>query len=97
LIVALVHKAARKDREKRMSEKEELRIGVYVCHCGSNIGGVIDVKDVVDYAATLPGVVISKDNKYMCADPGQALIREDIKKHHLNRVVVAACSVRLHL
>ena len=79
-----------------MSEREELRIGVYVCHCGSNIGGVIDVGDVVGYAATLPGVVISKENKYMCADPGQALIREDIKKHKLNRVVVAACSVRLH-
>jgi heterodisulfide reductase subunit A len=79
-----------------MSEKENLRIGVYVCHCGSNIGGVIDVKDVVSYAATLPGVVISKDNQYMCADPGQTLIREDIKKHKLNRVVVAACSVRLH-
>jgi len=75
---------------------EDLRIGVYVCHCGSNIAGVIDPREVADYAATLPGVVVSKDHLYMCSDPGQALIREDIKEHNLNRVVVAACSVILH-
>jgi len=77
-------------------KKEELRIGVYVCHCGSNIAGVIDPKEVAEYAATLPGVVIAKDHRYLCSDPGQALIREDIKEHNLNRVVVAACTVRLH-
>ncbi|HEC33951.1 MAG TPA: disulfide reductase, partial [Chloroflexi bacterium] len=75
---------------------EDLRIGVYVCHCGSNIAGVIDPREVAEYAATLPGVVISKDHRYVCSDPGQALIRNDIKEHNLNRVVVAACSVRLH-
>ncbi len=75
---------------------EDLRIGVYVCHCGANIGGVIDPREVADYASTLPGVVVSKDHLYMCSDPGQALIREDIKEHNLNRVVVAACSVTLH-
>ncbi len=75
---------------------EDLRIGVYVCHCGTNIAGVIDPKEVADYAATLPGVVLSKDYSYMCADPGQAMIRQDIKEHNLNRVVVAACSVTMH-
>jgi heterodisulfide reductase subunit A len=75
---------------------KDLRIGVYVCHCGSNIAGVIDPREVADYAATLPGVVVSKNHLYVCSDPGQALIREDIKEHNLNRVVVAACSVVLH-
>ena len=79
-----------------MSDNDDLRIGVYVCHCGSNIAGVIDPKIVAEYASTLPGVVLSKDNLYMCADPGQRLIEEDIRKHNLNRVVVAACSPRLH-
>lgn len=79
-----------------MSDNDDLRIGVYVCHCGSNIAGVIDPKVVAEYASTLPGVVLSKDNLYMCADPGQQLIEQDIRKHNLNRVVVAACSPRLH-
>lgn len=79
-----------------MSNNGDLRIGVYVCDCGSNIGGVIDTQLVADYAATLPDVVVAKKNRYMCADPGQKLIQEDIKAHKLNRVVVAACSVRLH-
>lgn len=76
--------------------EEELRIGVYVCHCGSNIAGVIDPKEVAEYASHLPGVVLARDYMYMCADPGQQLIQEDIREHNLNRVVVAACSVRLH-
>jgi len=75
---------------------EELRIGVYVCHCGSNIAGVIDPKVVAAYAATLPGVVHATDTLYACADSGQNLIKEDIKEYNLNRVVVAACSVRMH-
>jgi len=79
-----------------MSNKDELRIGVYVCHCGTNIAGVIDPAEVAEYAATLPGVVISKNTHYACADSGQVLIRQDIKEHNLNRVVVAACSPRLH-
>jgi len=79
-----------------MSDNENPRIGVYVCHCGSNIAGVIDPKEVADYAAKLPGVVLAKDNLYTCADSGQRMIEKDIKEHHLNRVVVAACSVRLH-
>jgi len=73
-----------------------LRIGVYVCHCGSNIAGVIEPQSVADYAATLPGVVRSVDTLYACADSGQNLIKEDIQKYNLNRVVVGACSVRMH-
>ena len=79
-----------------MSNNDDLRIGVYVCHCGTNIAGVIDPREVAEYAATLPGVAIAKDHPYMCSDPGQALIRQDIREHDLNRVVVAACSVTMH-
>jgi len=76
--------------------KEEYRIGVYICHCGSNIAGVIDTAEVAEWASHLPGVVRSVDTLYACADSGQSLIKEDIKKYHLNRVVVSACSVRMH-
>ena len=85
-----------------MSEKpnemndEELRIGVYVCHCGSNIGGVIDPEEVVKFAEGLPDVVRATDTLYACADSGQRLIKEDIEKYNLNRVIVSACSVRMH-
>jgi len=79
-----------------MSDNGDLRIGVYICHCGSNIAGVIDPKAVAEYASALPGVVLSTDSLYMCADSGQNLIEQDIKEHNLNRVVVAACSPRLH-
>jgi len=75
---------------------EELRIGVYICHCGSNIAGVINPKEVVEFAEGLPNVVRATDTLYACADSGQRLIKEEIKKHHLNRVVVSACSVRMH-
>ncbi len=77
-------------------EKEDLRIGVYVCHCGLNIAGSVDCKRVAEYAATLPGVVIARDNRYTCSDPGQELIKNDIKEFNLNRVVIASCSPRLH-
>jgi len=76
--------------------KEEYRIGVYICHCGSNIAGLIDTAEVAEWASHLPGVVRSVDTLYACADSGQSLIKEDIKKYHLNRVVVSACSVRMH-
>jgi heterodisulfide reductase subunit A len=75
---------------------EELRIGVYVCHCGTNIAGVIDPKEVVKFAEGLPNVVHATDTLYACADSGQRLIKDDIKKHNLNRVIVSACSVRMH-
>jgi heterodisulfide reductase subunit A len=76
--------------------KTVVRIGVYVCHCGTNIAGVIDPVEVAEYAATLPGVVVAKNTHYACADSGQALIQQDVQEYDLNRVVVAACSPRLH-
>ena len=73
------------------------RIGVYVCHCGSNIAGTVDVEEIARWAgAELDGVVISREYKFMCSSLGQALIAEDIKKEKLTRVVVAACSPHLH-
>jgi heterodisulfide reductase subunit A len=72
------------------------RIGFYICHCGHNISGIVDVEAVAKYAETLPNVVISREYKYMCSDPGQELIGQDIKDHHLNRIVVASCSPLLH-
>jgi heterodisulfide reductase subunit A len=72
------------------------RIGVYVCHCGTNIGGVVDVKAVANYAASMPGVVVARDYEYMCSDPGQKLIQDDIQQLKLNRVVVASCSPLMH-
>ncbi|MEM2589274.1 MAG: CoB--CoM heterodisulfide reductase iron-sulfur subunit A family protein, partial [Candidatus Bathyarchaeia archaeon] len=78
------------------NKPEELRIGVFICHCGLNIAGVLDIKELVEYAKTLPDVVFVKDNRYTCADPGQEEIRKAIREHRLNRVVVAACSPRMH-
>jgi heterodisulfide reductase subunit A len=75
---------------------EEPRIGVFVCYCGLNIGGVVDVEEVAEYARKLPNVVYVKTNRYTCADPGQDEIRKGIKEHKLNRVIVAACSPRMH-
>ncbi len=74
----------------------EPRIGVYICHCGVNIAATVDVEDVAEAAADLPGVVIARDYTYMCSDPGQELIKRDIREHGLNRVVVASCSPRMH-
>jgi len=78
------------------AQSEDVRIGVYVCHCGLNIAGSVDCEEVAKFAATLPHVILSKDNRYTCSDPGQELIKNDIKEHKLNRVVVASCSPRLH-
>jgi len=75
---------------------ETPRVGVFACHCGLNIAGVIDIKELIDYARTLPYVEFADDNRYSCADPGQEQIRKAIKEHELNRVVVAACSPRMH-
>ena len=69
-----------------------LRIGVFVCDCGSNIAGKVDTESVREYAAGLPGVVTAIRNKYTCADPGQKEIQAAIGEHNLNRVVVASCS-----
>ena len=75
---------------------EELKVGVYVCHCGLNIAGTVDSEGVASYAATLPHVVVGRSYRYMCSDPGQDLIKNDIKELGLNRVVVASCSPRMH-
>ncbi len=72
------------------------RIGVFVCHCGINIAGTVDVKKVVDKIKNYPGVVHAVDYLYMCSEPGQALLREAIKEHKLDAVIVAACSPTLH-
>jgi heterodisulfide reductase subunit A len=80
----------------RQPMNEPARIGFYICHCGTNIASVVDVEAVVKYVATLPNVVISRNYKYMCSDPGQELIQQDIRENKLNRIVVAACSPLLH-
>lgn len=74
----------------------EPRIGVYVCHCGSNIAGTVDVEQVAQFAGTLDSVVVARDYRFMCSDPGQSLIKQDIQKLGLNRIVVAACSPTMH-
>ncbi len=82
-----------------ISQNVEERIGVYVCHCGTNIAGMVDVQQVAEWAATRlkhRGVVIGRDYKFMCSSLGQELIEKDIKELGLTRVVVAACSPHLH-
>ena len=75
---------------------EEPRIGVFVCHCGVNIGSVVDVKSVVEYARKLPGVVYAEDNLFTCSEDTQRRIVDVIKEHGINRVVVASCTPRTH-
>ncbi len=79
-----------------MSKKEEPRVGVFVCKCGLNIGGVVDCDKVAEEAKSLKNVVHTQANKYTCSDTGQKDIMEKIKEHNLTRVVVASCSPRLH-
>jgi heterodisulfide reductase subunit A2 len=74
----------------------KVKTGVYICHCGTNIAGTVDVKAVASYASTLEGVALARDYTYMCSDPGQDLIKEDIRQQGLNRVVVASCSPLMH-
>lgn len=79
-----------------MAEKEEPRIGVFVCKCGLNIAASVDVPAVAEHAAKLPNVVYTEWNTYTCADDSQEKIQQIIKEKNLNRVVVASCSPRLH-
>ena len=74
----------------------EIRVGVFVCDCGLNIAGAVDCAAVTEYAEKLPDVICAVRNKYTCADPGQNEIKNAIKQHHLNRVVVASCTPRQH-
>ena len=75
---------------------EQPKIGVYVCDCGVNISAVVNVPEVVTFAKRLPNVVVARENKYMCSEPGQKMIQEDIEKFGLDRVVVASCTPRMH-
>lgn len=72
------------------------KIGVYVCHCGTNIAATVDVESLAAYAQDLDNVVIARNYSYMCSDPGQELIQEDIQELDLNRIVVASCSPLMH-
>jgi len=80
----------------KTDKHRDARIGVYVCHCGSNIGGTVDCAAVAAYARNLPGVVYAGDQGYTCSEPGQAQIKQDIREYGLERVVIASCSPRLH-
>jgi heterodisulfide reductase subunit A len=76
--------------------EQELRVGVFVCSCGTNIGGVVNVPEVTEYAKTIPHVVYAEHNLYTCSEAGLTAIKESIKERKLNRVVVASCTPRTH-
>jgi len=80
----------------RPTNKGSPKIGVYICHCGTNIAGMVDVEAVAEHAASLGNVAVTRHYAYMCSDPGQALIKEDIRNEGLDRVVVASCSPLMH-
>ena len=71
-------------------------MGVFVCNCGSNIGGFLNVPEIAEYAKTLPNVAYVEDNLYTCSNDTQDKIKEKIKEHNLNRVIVSACTPRTH-
>ena len=73
-----------------------MRIGVFVCHCGTNIAGTVDVEKVAEVAGGLPKVKFATDYRYMCSEPGQNIIKNAIKEHNLDKIVVASCSPSLH-
>lgn len=79
-----------------MNQNGQPRIGVFICHCGTNIAGKVNVSEVVAFAAELDNVVVAREYKFMCSDPGQELIRQCIREFNLNRVVVASCSPLMH-
>ena len=82
--------------EERDVSQEEPRIGVYVCHCGANIGRIVDVPSTVEYAKSLPNVDHAEENLFICSTEAAAMLAEDIEKRGLNRVIVAACTPRTH-
>jgi heterodisulfide reductase subunit A len=83
------------DKGKNQEDKE-VKIGVYICHCGGNISDHVDVETVRQRAEEVPGVVVARRNEFMCSDPGQDMIAEDLKNGAINRVVVASCAPSLH-
>lgn len=84
------------EKKEAVATGEELRVGVFVCDCGLNIAGTVDTAAVTEYAETLPDVVAVVRNRYTCADPGQNEIKNAIREHNLNRVVVASCTPLMH-
>jgi len=74
----------------------DVKIGVYVCHCGINIASKVDISAVVEFSKTLPLVTVAREYKFMCSDPGQELIKEDLRSGKINRVIVASCSPLMH-
>src|SRR5512137_2599046 len=78
------------------TEKQRPRVGVFVCHCGVNIAGVVKIPELLERVGIMPGVAVTKDYKYCCSDPGQQMIRDSIKSDKLDRVIVACCSPTLH-
>lgn len=84
------------EQHKPTNGNGQIKIGVYICHCGVNIAATVNVPAVRDYIAEQPHVVVARDYKFMCSDPGQDLIKQDIKNLGVNRVVVAACSPLMH-
>ena len=76
-------------------QQHQQKIGVYVCHCGTNIAGTVDVIKVAEAMAKEPNVVVSREYKFMCSEPGQNIIIQDIKEHHLDRVVVALSLIHI--
>ncbi|MFA6233580.1 MAG: disulfide reductase, partial [Bacteroidota bacterium] len=73
-----------------------MNIGVFICHCGENIGRTVDCAEVARQCASIPGVSVSLDYKYMCSDPGQNMVINAIREHGLNGVVVGSCSPHMH-
>ncbi len=82
--------------DAKSDNDRQIRTGVYVCRCGLNIASTVDCAAVAEWAAGLDGVAVSRENAYICSEPGQQVIKDDIAEHGLNRVVVASCSPRLH-
>ncbi len=82
--------------EKVKENTEEARVGVYICYCGGNISDHVDVEKVAEVVKDIPGVSVSRTNMFMCSDPGQELIQEDIRDNRIDRVVVASCAPSLH-
>src|SRR4030042_3585159 len=77
-------------------DRDSARIGVYICHCGTNIAGTVDVEAVTRHAASLGNVLVARHYAYMCSDPGQALSKDDVRNESLDRIVVASCSPLMH-
>ena len=84
----------KEDGKEQVQAKE--KVGVYICHCGGNISDHVDVEEVRQRAETIEGVAVARRNMFMCSDPGQAMIAEDLKNGTINRVVVASCAPSLH-